>query len=105
MEQMGLPYHPTHINRENQMDARQSYADLLEYPQTYHMNWTLWNGGTTRRAAVVRSRLRAPAGRQRPPLRWPESDRDGNGGDQNARGASRRQAAGFLEFPVSLFRL
>ena len=45
---MGLPYHPTHINRENQMDARQSYADLLEYPQTYHMNWTLWNGGTTR---------------------------------------------------------
>ncbi len=48
MEQMGLPYHPTHINRENQMDARQSYADLLEYPQTYHMNWTLWNGGTTR---------------------------------------------------------
>lgn len=48
MEQMGLPYHPTHINRQNQMDARQSYADLLEYPQTYHMNWTLWNGGTTR---------------------------------------------------------
>jgi hypothetical protein len=48
MEQMGLPYHPTHINKENQMDARQSYADLLEYPQTYHMNWTLWNGGTTR---------------------------------------------------------
>jgi hypothetical protein len=48
MEQMGLPYHPTHINFENQMDARHSYADLLEYPQTYHMNWTLWNGGTTR---------------------------------------------------------
>jgi hypothetical protein len=33
MEQMGLPYHPTHMNRENQMDARESYADLLEYPQ------------------------------------------------------------------------
>ncbi len=48
MEQMGLPYHPTHINRQNQQDARQSYADLLEYPQTYRMNWTLWNGGTTR---------------------------------------------------------
>jgi hypothetical protein len=48
MEQMGLPYHPTHINHQNQMDARQSYADFLEYPQTYHMNWTLWNGGTTR---------------------------------------------------------
>jgi hypothetical protein len=48
MEQMGLPYHSTHINRDNQRDARQSYADLLEYPQTYYMNWTLWNGGTTR---------------------------------------------------------
>lgn len=48
MEQMGLPFHPTHINRENQMEARHSYADLLEYPQTYHMNWTLWNGGTAR---------------------------------------------------------
>ena len=48
MEQMGLPYHPTHVNKANQNDARQSYADLLEYPQTYHMNWTLWNGGTTR---------------------------------------------------------
>ena len=48
MEQMGLPFHPTRINAENQMDARQSYADFLEYPQTYQMNWTLWNGGTTR---------------------------------------------------------
>ena len=48
MEQMGLPFHPTHINKENQMDARQGYADLLEYPQTYYMNWSLWNGGTTR---------------------------------------------------------
>lgn len=48
MEQMGLPYHPTHINREDQNNARQSYADLLEYPQTYRMNWTLWNGGSQR---------------------------------------------------------
>lgn len=48
MEQMGLPYHPTHINLPNQMDARHSYADLLEYPQTYRMHWTLWNGGTSR---------------------------------------------------------
>jgi hypothetical protein len=48
MEQMGLPFHPTHINKENQMDARQGYADLLEYPQTYTMNWALWNGGTAR---------------------------------------------------------
>jgi hypothetical protein len=48
MEQMGLPYHPTHINKEDQNNARQSYADLLEYPQTYSVNWTLWNGGTQR---------------------------------------------------------
>ena len=48
MEQMGLPYSPTHVNKQNQADARHSYADLLEYPQTYRMNWTLWNGGTQR---------------------------------------------------------
>jgi hypothetical protein len=48
MEQMGLPYHPTHINREDQNNARQGYADLLEYPQTYWINWALWNGGTQR---------------------------------------------------------
>jgi hypothetical protein len=48
MEQMGLPYHSTHINKEDQENARQSYADLLEFPKTYDMNWTLWNGGTQR---------------------------------------------------------
>ena len=48
MEQMGLPFHPTHINRQNQFDRRHSYADLLRYPQRYNMHWRLWNGGTTR---------------------------------------------------------
>jgi len=48
MEQMGLPFHPTHINRQNQHDRRHGYADLLRYPQTYRMHWRLWNGGTTR---------------------------------------------------------
>ncbi len=48
MEQMGLPFHPTHINRENQFDRRHSYADMLRYPQTYKMQWRLWNGGTAR---------------------------------------------------------
>jgi hypothetical protein len=48
MEQMGLPYHPTHINTQDQGNARQGYADLLEYPKTYSLNWTLWNGGTQR---------------------------------------------------------
>lgn len=48
MEQMGLPFHPTHINRQNQDDRRHGYADLLRLPQRYPMHWRLWNGGTTR---------------------------------------------------------
>jgi hypothetical protein len=48
MEQMGLPFHPTHINRQNQKERRHGYADLLRYPQRYKIYWRLWNGGTTR---------------------------------------------------------
>ncbi len=48
MEQMGLPFHPTHINKQNQFDRRHSYADMLRYPQHYKMHWRLWNGGTAR---------------------------------------------------------
>jgi hypothetical protein len=48
MEQMGLPFHPTHINTQNQNDRRQGYADMLRYPQEYKMYWRLWTGGTTR---------------------------------------------------------
>lgn len=48
MEQMGMPFHPTHINVQNQRDRRHSYADLLRYPQQYKMHWRLWNGGTSR---------------------------------------------------------
>ncbi|MHB8862584.1 MAG: hypothetical protein ACYC6N_09280 [Pirellulaceae bacterium] len=48
MEQMGLPFHSTHINPPNQFDRRHSYADLLRYPQRYKMHWRLWNGGTSR---------------------------------------------------------
>jgi hypothetical protein len=48
MEQMGLPFHPTHINPENQRDRRHGYADLLRFPQRYQIDWRLWNGGTTR---------------------------------------------------------
>jgi len=47
-EQMGMPWHPTHINRQNQFDRRHSYADLLRYPRRYPMLWQLWTGGTTR---------------------------------------------------------
>jgi hypothetical protein len=48
MEQMGLPFHPTHINKQNQFDRRHSYADMLRYPRSYKMHWRLWNGGTAR---------------------------------------------------------
>jgi hypothetical protein len=47
-EQMALPFHPTHINRQNQFDRRHGYADLLRHPKRYDMHWQLWNGGTTR---------------------------------------------------------
>jgi len=48
MEQMGLPFHPTHIHPGNQFDRRHGYADLLRYPKRYDMHWRLWNAGTTR---------------------------------------------------------
>ncbi len=47
-EQMGLPFHPTHIPRQNQHDRRHGYADLLRYPRRYRVHWRLWNGGTSR---------------------------------------------------------
>ncbi len=48
MEQMGLPFHPTHVNVEDQLNRRHGYADLLRYPQQYKINWQIWNGGTAR---------------------------------------------------------
>lgn len=48
MEQMGLPFHPTHVNPPDQQNRRHGYADFLRYPQRYHMTWRLWNGGTSR---------------------------------------------------------
>jgi hypothetical protein len=48
MEQMGLPFHPTHINPGDQSNARHSYAALLVYPQKYQIDWQLWNGGPSR---------------------------------------------------------
>src|SRR5664279_2085505 len=48
MEQMGLPFHPTHINTEDQRNRRHSYADLLRYPKRQRVHWQLWSGGTTR---------------------------------------------------------
>ena len=48
MEQMGMPWHPVHINKQNQRDRRQGYADMLRYPQEYKMYWRLWTGGTQR---------------------------------------------------------
>jgi len=48
MEQLGLPFSPTHVNREDQRNRRHGYGDMLRYPQKYQMVWKLWNGGTNR---------------------------------------------------------
>jgi hypothetical protein len=48
MEQMGMPFHPMHVNPQDQRNRRRGYADFLRYPQRYRMTWRLWNGGTTR---------------------------------------------------------
>lgn len=48
MEQMGLPFHPTHINRQNQFDRRHGYADMLRHPKTFDIHWRLWTAGTHR---------------------------------------------------------
>jgi hypothetical protein len=47
-EQMGLPFHPTHIQELNQFERRHGYSDLLKYPRDYELHWTLWTSGTTR---------------------------------------------------------
>ncbi|MHC4399198.1 MAG: hypothetical protein ACYTG0_05940 [Planctomycetota bacterium] len=48
MEQLGMPFHPTHINPQNQRDRRHGYADLLRYPKGYGVHWRVWSGGTAR---------------------------------------------------------
>ncbi len=48
MEQLGLPFHPTHVNPPNQKDRRHGYADLLRFPKQYEMHWRIWSGGTAR---------------------------------------------------------
>ncbi len=48
MEQLGLPFHPLHINPQNQRDRRHGYADLLVYPKRYEVHWRVWSGGTAR---------------------------------------------------------
>src|SRR5262245_18151714 len=48
MEQMGLPFHPTHVNAPDQKNRRHGYADLLSYPQRYRVHWQVWSGGTAR---------------------------------------------------------
>ena len=34
-EQVGLPFHPTHIQELNQFERRHSYSDMLKYPRDY----------------------------------------------------------------------
>jgi len=48
MEQIGMPFHPTHINPQNQRDRRHGYADLLRFPKRYDVHWRIWSAGTLR---------------------------------------------------------
>jgi hypothetical protein len=48
MEQVGLPFHPTHVPAQDQMNRRHGYADLLKYPQKYKIHWRLFSAGTIR---------------------------------------------------------
>ena len=43
-----MPFHPTHINPQNQRDRRHGYADLLRHPKRYDVHWRVWSGGTAR---------------------------------------------------------
>ncbi len=47
-EQVGLPFHPTHVQELNQFERRHGYADMMKYPRDYRIHWTLWTSGTTR---------------------------------------------------------
>lgn len=48
MEQMGLPFHPTHTNRVTDNSYRRhGYADMLNYEEHYPVFYRIW-GGTTR---------------------------------------------------------
>lgn len=45
-EQMGMPFHPAHIQVQNQFDRRHGYADLLTYPKRYDILWRSWSWGS-----------------------------------------------------------
>lgn len=48
MEQMGLPFHPTHTNRITDNNYRRhGYGDMLNYNEHYPVFYRIW-GGTTR---------------------------------------------------------
>ena len=48
MEQMGLPFHPTHTNRITDNNYRRhGYGDMLNYQERYPVFYRIW-GGTTR---------------------------------------------------------
>jgi hypothetical protein len=48
MEQMGMPFHPTHTNRiTDDSYRRHGYADMLNYEEKYQVYYRIW-GGTTR---------------------------------------------------------
>ncbi|TVR53276.1 MAG: hypothetical protein EA426_18025, partial [Spirochaetaceae bacterium] len=47
MEQLGMPFHPTHVNVQDQHGRRHGYADLLRKPRPFDIVFRLWNAPTS----------------------------------------------------------
>jgi len=47
-EKFGPPYFQTHVQELDQFNRRGGYADMLRYPRTYKLHWTLWTSGSMR---------------------------------------------------------
>jgi hypothetical protein len=47
-EKFGPPYFQTRVQELDQFNRRGGYADMLRYPRTYKLHWTLWTVGSMR---------------------------------------------------------
>ena len=100
-----MPFHPTHINREDQFNRRHSYADLLRYPQRYKMHWRLWNGGTARVLLWGDPGLRPAVRRKHAPLRRRRFRGERAAVHEDGGPAARRETVRSAQSEVPLLRL
>ena len=47
MEQLGMPFHPLHVNPQDQSGRRHGFADLLKKPRPFDIVFRLWNAPTS----------------------------------------------------------